>query len=337
VNKASNGRYNTFEDFWPDFIVAMNVAREKKTPGPVSRLLTRQAGFVPSEDQVKRVYQQITELPNSDALEFSFFVRARAKRPASRIVTGLADLLWIKYRNIAGFPDIEHPTWVDIQEWIPTRVSRAISDKHDLMPVGRAIFASLLRYRDRDFYTGALLLFADQLAGATRKQSEPRQNEIETLLAELLVKPKLNRKQAAAIRLSGRAMQDEMQAAIDQRRQAVVRTEFLEREIENQKSVLQSKDQQLRDHAAAVESLKEGLAAANKELSATQGRVTGTEEHWAVVLKQKLSGLVAKLKSDIQHETQEIVLCLDRSSPNIAMALERARQIDKILEQAEKR
>jgi hypothetical protein len=255
----------------------MRVAGEKKAPGPVSRLLTRQAGFVPSEDQVKQVYQQITELPNSDALEFSFFVRARAKRPASRILTGLADLLWIKYRNIAGFPDIEHPTWVDIQEWIPTRVSRAISDKHDLMPVGRAIFATLLPFRDRDFYTGALLLFADQLAGATRKQSEPRQNEIETLLAELLVKPKPNRKQAAVISLSGRAMRDEMQAAIDQRRQAVVRTEFLEREIQNQKSVLQNKYQQLRDHAATVESLKEGLAAANKELSAIQGRVTGNE------------------------------------------------------------
>jgi hypothetical protein len=62
--------------------------------------------------------------------------------------------------------------------------------------------------------------------------------------------------------------------------------------------------------------------------------VTGTEEHWSVVSKQQLAGVVSKLRNEIEHETKEIILSLDRGTPNTDMALQRSRRIEKILEKS---
>ena len=333
MKNQTKSRYNSFDEFWPDFNAAMKAAIEKKKPAGVGTLLGRQAGFVPHPDQVRQVYQTVVQLPNSDSLEFSILVMARTRRLPSRIITGLADEIWGKYRAVAEFPDTEHPTWIDVRDWICGRISRAMSAGQELALVGRAMFAALLSVRERDFYTNAVLLLADELAGASGKKSELDRNEIEAIVSELLTKRIPSRKELCLVGRTGKAMRSEMQASIEQRRQALGRAEALQSEITNLKTESASKDQQIRDHAAAIEAIRAELASVTEKLALAQEQITATEEHWNLVLKQKLSGLVAKLRSDIQHETREIAMCLDRNSPNVTMALERARQIDKILEE----
>ena len=310
----------------------MNLAHDKKTFAPVGKLLRRQAGFIPNSDQVRQVHQQLMELPDAGSLEFAIYVTARTVRLPSRIVTGLSDEIWKKYRDVSQFPDIEYLTWPDVRNWLVDRFSKADRDQKSSSTFARSMLGSLLRLRDRDFYASSLLLLADQLAGASRKMVDPETNQIEVLLTELLSRPKLNRKAAAILSRCGKAMRTGMDVALDQQRQATARAESLKREVEVRQSECDVKDEQLREQSTVIDSLKAELISANDKISVARDQLAGTEEHWNVILKQKLSGLIAKLRSDIGHETREIVLCLDRSSPNSAMALERARQIDTILE-----
>ena len=310
----------------------MTLAHDKKKSAPVGRLLRRQAGFIPNSDQVRQVHQQLMELPDAASLEFAIYATARTVRLPSRIVTGLADEIWNKYRNVSQFPDSEYLTWPDVRNWLVDRFSRADRDQKSSSTFARSMLGGLLRLRDRDFYSSSLLLLADQLAGVSPKVVEPEKNQIEALLTELLSRPKLNRKAAEILSRCGKAMRTEMDVALDQQRQATARAESLKREAAVRQSECDSKDEQLRDQATVIDSLKAELISANDKIAFANDQISGTEEHWNVILKQKLSGLIAKLRSDIGHETREIVLCLDRGSPNSAMALERARQIETILE-----
>ena len=333
MSKHSKSSYDSFDEFWPDFTAAMKVAIDKKKPAVVGALLRRQSGFIPNKDQVQRVYEQLLLLPHSGSFQFAMFLTARTGRSPSRMLTGLGDELWTQYLKIADFPDTEHPTWIDVRDWILARVSRARSAKHELIAVGRSMFAMLMRVRDRDFYTNALVLLTHELAGGNRKKMEAERNEIEGVVSELLLKRTPNRKDLELLSRCGKAMHSEMQVVQEQRRQAVGHAEALHIEITNLKTELESKDEQLKECAALIESLRGDLKSATEKLSLAQEQIVATDQHWNVVLRQKLSGLLAKLRSDIQHETQEITLCLDRSSPNTTMALDRVRQIDKIIDQ----
>jgi hypothetical protein len=334
VNKAAQGRYNGFDEFWPDFLAAISLAKSNKTTGAITKLLNRQAGFVPNEAQAKQVYQCIRELPNSDALQFALFVLARTKPLPSRVVSALGDQIWSDYKHVAAFPDIEQPTWVDVREWISGRISKAIAERQDVLRVGRSMFAFLLRMRERDFYPNALLLLADQIGGNKRKKGESAQNEIEVIVAELLARPKLNRKQVALIGRSGRTMRDVLEAAIAQRRQDTARLESHQQEMVRLQAQLKEKGIEVDERTEALTALRAQLSAAQEDVAAAQGRVAGTEEHWSVISKQQLAGTVSKLRGEIEHETKEIVLCLDRAAPNTDMALQRARRIEKILQKA---
>jgi len=333
VNKAVRGHYNSFDDFWPEFLAASNLAKEKKASGPVIKLLNRQSGFVPNEDQVRKLYQCIRELPNPESLEFSLLLTARTRRMPSRVVAALADHVFLSYKEVSAFPDIEAATWVDVREWIVARLSVAISEKQDVLAIGRAMFSSLLRLRDRDFYTNSLLLLSAQIEGKQRKR-DSEQNEIEAVLGELLTRHKLNRKQLALIGRASRAMRNAVDSATDQRRQAMARADALQQDIAKLQAELKEKKTEIDECCKMITTLKNGLSAAQEDLANAQGRVAGTEEHWSVIAKQQLAGAVSKLQDEIGHETREIVLCLDRATPNGDMALQRARRIEKILEKA---
>jgi hypothetical protein len=334
VNKPTRERYNSFDEFWPEFVERMRLDHEKKTSGAIIKLLHRQAGFIPTEGQVNQIYLQLRELPNSNVLDFSIFVAAQTRKLPSRIVTAVAERVWMKYHSVAEFPDTDHPTWVDVRDWMSARFARAFAEKQDLAYVARAIFANLLRLRERDFYASSLLLFAAQIGGRTRRKSDSGENEIETALAELLSKKQPSRKQAVLIARSVQSMRDTVDMAVDQRRQAMSKVESLQQEIFKLQSEIREKKDQLKEQSESIETLRTQLSVAQDELRTAQGQVTGTEEHWSVVSKQQLAGVVSKLRNEIEHETKEIILSLDRGTPNTDMALQRSRRIEKILEKS---
>lgn len=335
MNKAAQDHYNSFDDFWSSLLAAAEVAKQKKTAAPILKLLNRQAGFVPNEAQVKQMHQAIHELPHSDALQFSIFVLAKTRRLPSRVMSALADHIWIGYKEISEFPDIDHPTWVDVREWLTSRLSRVFSEKQDSFAVARSIFASLIPMRERDFYVNALLLFADILGERTNSKRLSEQNELEGVLAELLRKPKVSRGNVALVGRSGRVMREAVDAALDQRRQATAKSDLLQQEITRLHIELQHKTAEVKEQNEALAALKSRLAAAEKELEAAHGRVVGTEEHWNVVSKQQLAGVLSRLRGEIEHETKEILFSLDRTKPNTEMAIQRVRRIEKILQKAD--
>jgi hypothetical protein len=335
VNKTHQDRYNSFDEFWPRFLAAIDLARSKKKFSHLLKILTRQAGFVLNEGQAQQMQERIRGVPNADGLEFSIVVLARTRHSPSRVVSALAEQTWPVYRQRAAFPDIEAPTWIDIRDWLKDRLSKATAEKEDTADVGRSIFASLLRVRDREFYLNALLLFADLLAGKGRKNAFSEQSELEAVFAELLARPKLNRRQVGLIGKSGRSMRDAVDLALDQRRQAISKTDTLQDEIARLRTEMQLKAEESEEQARALATLQANLTSAHQELAAAHGRIAGTEEHWNVVSKQQLAGVLSKLKREIEHEMKEILFSLDRALPNTEMAIQRVRRVQRILEKAD--
>jgi hypothetical protein len=101
VNKAAPERYNSFDEFWPGFLAAAEIAKSKKKTGQVLSLLNRQAGFVPNESQVTQLHQNLRELPNSETLQFAIFLQAKTRRSSSRVISALADRIWPGYKRLA--------------------------------------------------------------------------------------------------------------------------------------------------------------------------------------------------------------------------------------------
>jgi hypothetical protein len=89
-----------------------------------------------------------------------------------------------------------------------------------------------------------------------------------------------------------------------------------------------------RDHRVRmIDEMTRTIEQLRAEIAGERSKVLETEKHWRVILNQQLAGLAADLKSKLRHETQEIELCLNRSTPNTEMALQRIRRIEQILQE----
>ena len=57
------------------------------------------------------------------------------------------------------------------------------------------------------------------------------------------------------------------------------------------------------------------------------------EFYWKTLSKQKIDGLRYKIVNSIQHDLNEAQICLNRSKPNVDMALSRLANIQKVLDE----
>ncbi len=84
-----------------------------------------------------------------------------------------------------------------------------------------------------------------------------------------------------------------------------------------------------------IATLRSELEKAHACNSAEQKRSRALEEYWKETSDKQRNEIVFKVRSRLEHEVNEIRLCLDRSSPNVAMAMDRVKKIEEFLASVE--
>jgi hypothetical protein len=326
-------RFDSFELFRRELESSLQLALEKRKPAILLSLLKQTTGFVPSDEQVSAILDQLRALPQSDMIYFSVFTSARVAGNPSRFIGAVADRIGRDYASLVKFkPDAQPKTWPDVRDWINALPlgSKKPDERAGSVALVRAAFATLLQFQTREFFNPALLLLVERFVASKRR---PRSSPVPlgATVTQLLGKPAPNAARLKLLLQCGNAFQDELSDAFEVRRQGALRAEALERQLSGCQDQLADAAATLNEHANQTTLLKSKLEQTETQLTSERQKVANTEKHWEVQLDQKLAGLSSKISVQLSHEIQEIELCLNRNSPNTEMALQRLRRIGQIL------
>jgi hypothetical protein len=94
---------------------------------------------------------------------------------------------------------------------------------------------------------------------------------------------------------------------------------------------LSERDNALAAARSRIDELERAIAEKDRLLSDAERRCESLDDHWTEVNQQQLARQAHAVKSDLDHELREVRLSLDRQNPNVGMALERVRRMERIV------
>ncbi len=114
---------------------------------------------------------------------------------------------------------------------------------------------------------------------------------------------------------------DRLRGSVKQLTERVVRRE----------AELSETDTALSAARSRIDELERALAEKDRLVSEAERRCESLDDHWKEVNQQQLARQAHAVKSDLDHELAEVRLSLDRQNPNVGMALERVRRMERIV------
>ena len=116
-------------------------------------------------------------------------------------------------------------------------------------------------------------------------------------------------------------------------------------ELAGARSIIEGQDSRISDLNGRLEDLERKLSSALARISELEGSIEEKtrevdrekeernldQQHWEVVSDQRLVRQANEVSGRLAHEIKEARLCLGDESPNIRMALERLKQMEKWL------
>jgi hypothetical protein len=323
--------FSSFDEFHMELENQIQLAVEKKKNNIVVDLLKRSTGFVPTADQANLLRERLQAAPDPGGIEFAVSLSARLKRNPNRVTSALAEVKTRSYADRTRFQPGTINTWQEIRDWLNSLSFTNSQGQLDI-ETARAAFILLLQFREKDYGNRSFLHLLDRMTGLN-KVSDGKSGVLPSVIGEVLQRRVPNKPQLKLVLRCGEALQAELQEALDSRRQYALRLQSLEEERSRLQASLSEVTADRDESAREVEKLTKDVEQLRADLKAEQSKAADTEKHWSVILEQRLAGLAADLKTKLRHETQEIELCLDRTTPNAEMALQRVRRIEQILQE----
>lgn len=339
VERTKGAPLNSFEEFRVAFEAALDASARRRRISGVLPVLRRRLGFVLSTEQTGEVLAAIHRAPGADALEFAITLESRLKSNVNNAITRLGPEVlagYIRETNFSSFyADQETKSPRAMSDWIQQFVHGPadIEEKAALSERRlRSGFGCLLLLIDRPEFTDLVLRllksYAEVGSHSGGKKGGPKPSF-------------LFAKTVGAFLISEKPKTSQIKLLLDV-------TNWLQLEMNRLASLL-------REHAEQVESLEEKLAASGDQLAKAkdaltqmeisttdltsqvsrltsrlqeqEARAIGIEEHWKEVMRQESAGFSHRVRKQLEHEVNEIRLCLERGNPNVAMALTRVNRI----------
>jgi hypothetical protein len=323
-----------FEQFVDSIREALSGTGGKELTKAVKLL---KAGFVerqPDHGRVEEIFNMVRTWKLVDCLSVRLSTHCRFGK-----INPPAKSLWWRLRTDfvreIGYPMIPagEPSSLrtPIPEWIRVSLRSAPADPEGWM---RRAFVCILGESEfeniRDYLYTLLEEYHLQIIRQGRA-TESAERDFLTLMSLLLGKPgsmkKAVRLYAVAARPSRNAVRDAVNIADRYRSEIAEAREELRDGGEERVRLAR----QLKEAIERIDELERVNRERESELRAETDRCNSIEIHWRETLRSEMARLSSRVRERLSHEANETELCLDRQTPNVAMAIDRIRRIREFL------
>jgi HPt (histidine-containing phosphotransfer) domain-containing protein len=292
---------------------------------------------------VDELFALLRDWPECSRLALQLSVQTRTKR-SSELIRSLRDRLIAHSRSVVGYPEAMRSAVADYDQlttaltaWVRRQASNDAGTRNDktadVVDLGWVRWAAVCLMEERlGVSTEGIYRLLEALC--PRYPAFAAQ-EAESLffseLGDLLGTDKTSsRKVAAGLRLAGgaRSLGAEAHGQLRAARDTIGRQNARLDELE---ATVRALTDSLANATAQIADLSGRLLQKTQEVEHEKKERHLDKEHWDSLGEQQLTRKLNEISERLVHEISEAKLCLSDDAPNVRMALDRMRQMEKAL------
>lgn len=310
----------------------------------VLALIKSKVSFDVTGESIRAILEALKEFPEANLLYFLTVREREFGRTRNVLLDRLASKIVEESRSATAYPSEIHgpsqePGNLTRILWWAKNTQGLLRDSESgglEVTTARVALISLLPDKDQSFFIPAVLRIFERCIKQTRRK-KPRSTptpDSTTAFARLAadqlstLKPKPSLKTLIEAAAVFHEANESLAAQLDRanRRWGDASNEITELGAEVTKL-----RQTCESRADEIKELQGKIKDAQSHIADQAERYEALEEYWKGQVSLQQNEMAFKIRTRLEHELNEIRLCLDRESPNKAMALDRVAKIYKLL------
>lgn len=307
-------------------------------------VLKSKVSFDLTGEYINEILSVFDEVPETGLLRFLIVREKELGRTRNLLLDQLAATIIDEARRAVGYPTETGVTGEEsvnsarILWWAKNPAGPLRDSERGFLEATNARLAliSLLPDRDQSFFVPAVLrIFERCISQPKRKKARSSTQPDSTtgfarLAADQLttLKPKSTLKTIVEASASFHEANENLVLELDRAkrrwRDASDELSELEIQVTQLQQSCESRETQIAELRAEIESAKSRIANQAESYEAL-------DDYWKRQMRLQQNEMAFKIRSRLEHELNEIRLCLDRESPNTSMAMDRVAKIYKLL------
>jgi len=338
--------YYSFETLREDIQLAIANVKPGKINKAILSKLRYKIEFAVTPEHIQEMFRIINAAPYISSLHFSIVADAKSGRRTNPIIEKAASSLISDAREKMGYPVATdaHATNEMLSDkviqWVETIMapqSWSGRGTEDIV-IARTALICLLSDKDKPFFIPAILKILSHCIKRPKKSKAgiaPPANPEVIIGGMMVAQFATNKPKALGIKniigateaLLGmrRQMGEQVSNIIKERDNTSDENMQLKSEVSDLKKLCNRQEKEISD-------LQIGLEKANSQASEEHRRYNALEAYWKETSEKERNAALSKIKASLEHEINEILLCLNRKSPNVSMAMDRINNIISLLE-----
>jgi len=336
----------TFEDFKFAFDESIEASVKSRRIAGVLSLLRQQITFVFNGEQANQLLTAMRQLPAASALEFAVLLDYRLNPKASSTIGRLGADIIAQYVRETSFSRVFEQIGKDlndlaaVHQWIQHSFETKDQEGSGVPRVTdrkvRSAFGCLLLLIEREEFPDMVLqlleLYSRRAARSARKKPIQKPSfSFAKIVGDLLAAPKPSLSQIKRLLNTTDSFRMELERQRKASREQTEAMESLETKLSATNDDLARSRELLVNMEGKTKDLAKEVRQLESRLREESARAIGIEQHWKQVVKQELAGFSFRLREQIEHEVNEIRLCIERENPNVEMAVHRLNRILSII------
>lgn len=335
--------FTSFEEFKTAFDECVEAAIKGRRTTSVLVLLRQGLAFALSGEQIRELLAMIHQLPGADSLEFAILLESRLKPAPNNALARLGPEIVANYIRETGFSTFiqkETKSTQTIHDWLQQLAQDTDQETRGGPVLSaarlRSAFGCLLLLIERPEFTEMvlrLLKFYSRkgVSSDGRKASSKPSYLFAKTIGALLIPGKPKSSQIKTLLSATDWLQQDLERLAEASRDQADRVDSLETRLAAANDELVRSKETVAELKRETENLTDQVKQLRAQLEAEGARAASTEEHWKQVVRQELAGFSFRVRKQLEHEVNEIRLCLERANPNVEMALHRVKRILSII------
>lgn len=339
--KKNKNTYRSFDEFRQEFLAALEEVGRRKSFKKALAQLRRNVKYDVTNDHINETLEVINQNSDKNLFRLAIVCEAELGRSGSTLLHKLAADIIGKARKDLGYPF--HIGTEAVKEGGSTRIIGWTDEINRPLPgeergvleaeVVRTALICLLPDKNKPFFVPAILRILRQSIKPPRvkKQRAVSLEEPNHILARTATQHIIQRRpKTAAIK----AFVETTTSLIKDIEKYSAQLDRMADDLRGARADLADSDSRFlelkevcREKEEHISQIFGDLKESNARISEEQERYHALEKHWKELSLKQRNEAVFKVKSYLDHEVNEIQLCLDRDQPNIEMAMERVNKI----------